>query len=99
MTKDELKAWLRALLAGIVSRPNEIVIDVSNDDRGVLFAVRVGNGDAGRVIGKGGETIKNIRALLRYVGGLGNMRASLKLDAPAIRERAPFASDLSDLNI
>lgn len=57
---------LRHLVASIVDKPDEVVIDTTEDDEGALqFDVRVGDGDMGRVIGKRGRTAHAIRALIR----------------------------------
>ena len=49
----------------LVDDPDAVVVDESRDDRGVLFTVRVGPDDMGKVIGRGGRTAKAIRSVVR----------------------------------
>jgi uncharacterized protein len=49
----------------LVDDPDAVQVSESNDDRGLLLRVRVGEGELGRVIGRGGRTAKAIRAVVR----------------------------------
>ncbi len=49
----------------IVSQPDEVEIDVDEDDGHYELTVRVGDGDTGRVIGRRGRTAHAIRAVVR----------------------------------
>jgi len=56
---------LRHVVSSIVSDPDAVEIEASDDDEALRFDVRVGDGDMGRVIGKRGRTAHAIRALVR----------------------------------
>jgi uncharacterized protein len=49
----------------IVSQPDEVEIDVEEDEGRYELTVRVGDGDTGRVIGRRGRTAHAIRAVVR----------------------------------
>ena len=44
-------------------------IEATQDELGVLLTVRVSDRDMGKLIGKGGQTVKALRTLLRIIGG------------------------------
>jgi len=47
---DKVKNWLRGVLSGLVSRPEEIEIVSSMDEQGVLFSVSVAKEDMGKIM-------------------------------------------------
>ena len=49
----------------IVSAPDEVEIDIDDDDGRYELTVHVGEGDTGRVIGRRGRTAHAIRAVVR----------------------------------
>jgi hypothetical protein len=49
----------------LVDDPDAVVVTESADDRGPRYTVQVGDGDMGKVIGKGGRTAKAIRTVVR----------------------------------
>ena len=82
-TTDKLAAWLRATIQGIVSKPEDVVIETKLDEMGLLFTVKVHEVDRGKVIGKQGTHAQALRVLLHCCGGLNDVRASLKVEVPA----------------
>lgn len=83
MENDKLSVWLKSVIAGLVSNPDEIVITKTTDDQGILFTIQVAKDDAGKIIGKAGVIANAIRTLLRASGmSIENARASMKIDAP-----------------
>lgn len=67
-------------IQSMVDHPNDVVVDRIVDELGILLQVRVHPEDTGKVIGKGGQTIKSLRVLLRVVGAKdGGNRVNLKL--------------------
>jgi len=80
--QDKLRDWLVACISGIVSKPDEVQVDASEDDMGLFFVVRVNEADRGAVIGKDGKHADALRTLLRCAGGLNDARASMKVEIP-----------------
>ena len=80
--KDKLTDWLISILGGLVSKPDEVEVNRTQDEQGVLFTVKVAKEDAGKVIGKGGVIANAIRTLLRSAGYMEDVRASMKINAP-----------------
>lgn len=77
--------FLRYVMESLVEERDALVIDGRIDDQGVLLTVQVSAKDMGKLIGKGGQTVKALRTLLRIIGGTSNQRINLKVLEP------PFA--------
>jgi uncharacterized protein len=60
-----VKDLVEFLAQEIVDDPDAVVVTETRDDRGPRYAVQVGEGDMGKVIGKGGRTAKAIRTVVR----------------------------------
>lgn len=88
MSLEQLRAWLHAIIAGIVTEPERIELRMEQDEMGTKFTVSVGKFDRGKVIGKKGATADALRTLLRNAGFLAGVRASLMIEIPGER---PFA--------
>ena len=56
------------ILKQMVSRPDEIQLVRSNDNRGVILTLTSHTNDAGLIIGRNGDTLNSIRHLARIVG-------------------------------
>ncbi|PIR48831.1 RNA-binding protein [Candidatus Peregrinibacteria bacterium CG10_big_fil_rev_8_21_14_0_10_55_24] len=73
--------FLKYVLESIVEDKEALSIETKIDDLGILLTVRVGDADMGKLIGKGGQTIKALRTLLRIVGG-NTHRINMKVMEP-----------------
>jgi hypothetical protein len=49
----------------LVDDPDAVRVTETEDDRGFRYSVQVGEGDMGKVIGRGGRTAKAIRTVVR----------------------------------
>lgn len=67
------------IVKSLVSNPDEVVINRSIDEKGVLLELTVDPEDLGRVIGKRGATAQSIRTLLRALGTKNDARYNLKI--------------------
>lgn len=76
------EAFLRYVLENIVDDPASLVITPKIDELGVLLTVQVSDRDMGKLIGKGGQTVKALRTLLRLLGSTGTQRINLKILEP-----------------
>ncbi len=66
----------------IVDNPDQVSVERSVDEMGVLITLKVAKEDMGKVIGKSGQTAKSIRILLRVIGSKNNARVNLKIVEP-----------------
>lgn len=66
----------------IVEHPDQVVVERSIDEMGVLITLKVAKEDMGKVIGKSGQTAKSLRILLRVIGSKNNARVNLKIVEP-----------------
>ena len=60
-----MKNLLEYLLIHLVQHPEDVVIDESESDRGMVYTVHVNQEDIGRIIGKNGSVIQSIRTICK----------------------------------
>lgn len=63
----------------LVGHPDDVVVERSVDEKGVLLTLTVNPEDLGRVIGKRGVTAQSLRTLLRALGTKNDARYNLKI--------------------
>jgi predicted RNA-binding protein YlqC (UPF0109 family) len=76
------KAFLEYVVKSLVDNPNDVAIDRTVDEMGVLITMTVNPADMGKIIGRQGNTAKAIRTLLRVIGMKNNARVNLKINEP-----------------
>lgn len=76
------KAFLEYVVKALVDNPNDVKIDRTVDEMGVLVSLTVHKDDMGKIIGRQGNTAKAIRTLLRVIGMKNNARVNLKINEP-----------------
>jgi uncharacterized protein len=93
------KAFLEYVVTSLVDNPNDVKIDRTVDEMGVLITMTVNPADMGKIIGRQGNTAKAIRTLLRVIGMKNNARVNLKINEPEgsehhahVQAQAPVAS-------
>ncbi len=74
--------FLEYVIKALVDNPQDVKINRTVDEMGVLMTLEVGAADMGKVIGRSGNTAKAIRTLLRVVGMKNNSRVNLKINEP-----------------
>jgi hypothetical protein len=79
---EKLAEYLKLIVSGLVTKPDEVIVDYREDEQGVLLTLKVGEGDAGKVIGKKGSVAEALRVIVRSSGYVDGMRVSIKIDAP-----------------
>ena len=104
MTQESDVAFLEYVVKALVDNPNDVKVNRTVDEMGVLLTLAISPADMGKVIGRSGNTAKAIRTLLRVVGMKNNARVNLKISEPegGIRpERATKSVDeaMEDLKI
>lgn len=90
------KEFLEMLVKALVDNPDEVKIDRTVDEMGVLLTLSIHQADMGKIIGRSGNTAKAIRTLLRVVGMKNNARVNLKINEPAGYKGQPDVANLDD---
>ena len=82
MHEEADKIFLEYVVKALVDNPNDVKIDRTVDEMGVLISLTVNPADMGKIIGRMGNTAKAIRTLLRIIGMKNNARVNLKINEP-----------------
>lgn len=88
--------FLEFVIKALVDHPEEVKIDRTVDEMGVLMTLTVHPEDMGKIIGRSGNTAKAIRTLLRVVGMKNNARVNLKINEPEGGKRHESATKTVD---
>ena len=80
--KENDQEFLEYVVKALVDNPNDVKIDRTVDEMGVLITLTVNPADMGKIIGRMGNTAKAIRTLLRIIGMKNNARVNLKINEP-----------------
>lgn len=83
------QAFLEYVVKALVDNPQDVKIDRSVDEMGVLITLTVNPNDMGKIIGRMGNTAKAIRTLLRVIGMKNNARINLKINEPEGGMKSP----------
>ena len=59
-----MKELLTEMIKAIVDKPDEVDISLTESENTVIYELRLGDGDVGKVIGKKGRNVTAIRTLL-----------------------------------
>ena len=78
--------FVEYVIKQIVEHPEDVVVERTIDEMGVLLTLKVHKDDMGKIIGKSGQTAKAIRILLRIIGSKNNARVNLKIVEPEGQE-------------
>jgi uncharacterized protein len=74
-----MKNLLERIARELVDAPDQIVIDIEEDEKSIRFVIRVAPDDVGKLVGKRGRTAQAIRVLLSAVAGKQEKRAQLEI--------------------
>jgi len=83
MAKFQDEEFLEYVVKALVDNPSAVKVDRRVDEMGVLMTLKIDPADMGKIIGRGGNTAKAIRSLLRIVGLKNHARVNLKIEEPA----------------
>ena len=59
-----MKDLLTEMIKAIVDKPDEVDITITESENTMIYELRLGDGDVGKVIGKKGRNVGAIRTLL-----------------------------------
>jgi hypothetical protein len=83
MDEEQDRARLKELVAflakALVDRPDDVTVDVADEDRAWLFELTVDESDLGKVIGKEGRTARALRTVLAAAAAKIERRAILEI--------------------
>lgn len=71
--------FIEFIVKSLVGHPDDVQVERTIDEKGVLLELTVNPEDIGRVIGKRGSTAQSLRALLRALGTKNEARYNLKI--------------------
>jgi len=99
---DQDKEFLEIVVKAIVNNPNDVKVNRTVDERGVLLTLDINPADMGYVIGRQGQTARSIRTLLKIVGAKNNARVNLKINEPVggrgPRMAQPMSQPMGDVD-
>ena len=75
----EMKQFIEFVAKSVVDHPNEVSVTEAESDQTLILELRCNKEDAGKIIGRGGRTIKALRTLLVTAGAKQGVRAVLEL--------------------
>lgn len=82
--------FVEYIVKNLAEKPEEVRVERTIDEKGVLLTLSVSDEDLGRIIGRRGGTAQSLRALLRALGVKNDARYNLKIvenstsDKPAV---------------
>ena len=71
--------FVEYIVKSLVNNPDDVTVERTIDEKGVLLMLTVNPDDLGRVIGKRGVTAHSLRTLLRALGTKNDARYNLKI--------------------
>jgi hypothetical protein len=75
-----MKELLTYIVQNLVDKPDEVSVTERVSSSGeIIYEVRVGEGDMGKVIGRQGKIVKQIRILMRAVAQRKGKRVSVDI--------------------
>lgn len=74
-----MKELLTYIAQNIVDNPDEVQITERETETETVFEVRVADGDMGKIIGRQGRIVKEIRVLMRSVAQRQGKRVSVEI--------------------
>lgn len=76
---SETKELIEFMIRALVDQPGDVEVSSIAGEKTVVYELRVGEGDLGKIIGKHGRTIRAIRTLLSAASTKENKRAVLEI--------------------
>ena len=74
-----MKELLTYIIQNLVSKPDEFSVAEREADGETVFEVRVAEGDMGKVIGRQGRIVKEIRVLMKAVAQRKGKKVSVEI--------------------
>lgn len=74
-----MKELLTYIVQNLVEKPNEVSVTEREANGETVFEVRVADGDMGKVIGRQGRIVKEIRILMKAVAQRKGKKVSVEI--------------------
>ena len=74
-----MKELLTYIVQSLVDNPDKVTVDEKATERETVFEVRVADGDMGKVIGRQGRIVRQIRVLMKAVGQRRGKKVSVEI--------------------
>ena len=74
-----MKELLTYIVQNLVEHPDEVSVTEREADGETVFEVRVADGDMGKVIGRQGRIVKEIRILMKAVAQIKGKKVSVEI--------------------
>ena len=74
-----MKELLTYIAQSLVDNPGEVSVTERENDEETVFEVRVAEGDMGKIIGRQGRIVKEIRILMRAVAQRQGKKVSVEI--------------------
>ncbi len=74
-----MKELVEFMAKALVDNPDEVAVKEVAGERVTLYELRVGSGEVGKVIGKGGRTANAMRTILNSVSTKHGRRSELEI--------------------
>ncbi|MBQ0134450.1 MAG: KH domain-containing protein [Clostridiales bacterium] len=74
-----MKELLTYIVRSLVDKPDEVSVAEREDNGETIFEVRVADGDMGKVIGRQGRVVKEIRVLMKAVAQRKGKKVSVEV--------------------
>ncbi len=71
--------FVESVVKALVDNPDEVNVTEVFGERGAVYEIRVAQADLGKVIGKGGQTVKAMRALMTAIAAKHGKRVGLEI--------------------
>ena len=99
MSETTDKDFVEFVVKSIVDHPDDVQIERTVDEMGVLISLKINPEDMGQIIGRQGSTAKSIRTLLRVIGAKNNARVNFKIIEPEGSNRPPRPAATTSENV
>ena len=74
-----MREFLEFVIRQLIEFPDEMILTESVNGRNIVFRLALRQSDVGRIIGRNGQTIQAIRALLASSAARHDQRATLEI--------------------
>lgn len=74
-----MQEFIEYIAKHLVDKPDEVKVSAIDGERTVVYELRVGSGDLGKIIGRHGQTAKSLRIIIAAASAKRGKRAVLEI--------------------